>query len=327
VPSKKDAVVGLASAECSMRILRNYRNSFSRRMYTNNTSGRCPSRSGPIRGLILKRSSLPGTNVGESKLLDKLGMKVLIAAALLVASVSPGAAKTIRMVGATTFTSEVMVPHQAEIEAASGQNIMLLPNRSNLGIYGLFEGNQIAMMSSSLDNMIDGLRNARPDLDYDRLRVFNISKTRVAFSVHRSNLVSYADLKTVGRILTGEMTNWRQLGGSNLPITVVLVQEGGGVQTSVEAQLGIKISVKDPIRVQISSQVNKVVEQLPEALGLSQIENLRESAAVELTTDRAIGQELNLVTLGEPSAPVLSVIEAVKRIATSKGLRSSLETH
>jgi phosphate transport system substrate-binding protein len=258
----------------------------------------------------------------------KLAMKVVVAAAaLLAASVSPGMAEVIRMVGATTFTSEVMVPHQAEIEAASGQTIILLPSRSSLGIYGLFEGHQIAMISSSLDNMIDGLRKARPELAYDRLRVFNISKTRVAFSVHPSNPVRYADLKTLGRILTGELTNWKQLGGNDLPIRVVVVREGGGVQASIEGQLGVKMSVKDPIRVQISSQVNKVVEQLPEALGLSQIENLSESSAAELTTERTIEQELNLVTLGEPSAATLSVIEAVKKVVASKGLRSRLQIH
>jgi phosphate transport system substrate-binding protein len=257
----------------------------------------------------------------------KLAMKVVVAAAaLLAAFVTPGAAEVIRMVGSTTFTSEVMVPHQNEIEAASGQTIVLLPNRSNLGIYGLFEGNQIAMISSSLDNMIDGLRKVKPELDYDRLRVFNISKTRVAFSVHPSNPVKYVDMKTMSRILTGELTNWSQLSGNNLPIRVVAVREGGGVQATVEAQLGVKLSVKDPILVQISSQVNKVVEQLPESLGLAQIENLRESGAVELTTDRAIVQELNLVTLGEPSTSAVSVIEAIKKVVASKGLQSGAQT-
>jgi phosphate transport system substrate-binding protein len=261
---------------------------------------------------------------GELKPLSGPNMKVIIAAAALsAASVSPGAAEAIRLVGATTFASEVMAPHQAEIEAASGQKIVILPSRSSLGIYGLFEGHHIAMISSSLDNMIDGLRKARPELAYDRLRVFNISKTRIAFSVHSSNPVRHTDLKNVGRILTGELTNWSQLGGKDLPIKIVAVGEGGGVQASIESQLGIKMSVKDPIRVQISSQVNKVVQQLPEALGLAQIENLRESGAAELTTDRTIVQELNLVTLGEPSPAALSVIEAVKKVVASKGLQSS----
>jgi phosphate transport system substrate-binding protein len=248
-------------------------------------------------------------------------MKVfVIAAALLASSISSGSAEVIRVVGSTTFTSEVMVPHQFAIQAAAGQTLLLLPSRSNLGIYGLFEGNQIAMISSSLESMIDGLRKDKPQLDYSRLRIFNITKTRVAFSEHPSNPVKHANLETVSRILTGELTNWNQLGGSDQPITVVAVREGGGVQAAIESQLDIKLSVKDPILVQESAQVNKVVEKLPQTLGLAQIENLRASGVAELTTDRPIEQELDLVTLGEPSPAIFSVIEAVKTIvATTKG--------
>jgi len=119
------------------------------------------------------------------------------------------------------------------------------------------------------------------------------------------------------------VTNWSQLGWQDLPIKIVLVQTGGGVQASIEAQLGIKISVKDPIRVQISSQVNKIVEQEPAALGLAQIENLRQHNVVELTTDRVIEQQLNMVTLGEPPPAALSVIEAVKMIVAKAGPRST----
>jgi ABC-type phosphate transport system substrate-binding protein len=219
-----------------------------------------------------------------------------------------------------------MVPHQFAIQAAAGQTLLLLPSRSNLGIYGLFEGNQIAMISSSLESMFDGLKKDKPQLDYSRLRVFNITKTRVAFSVHPSNPVKHADLKTVSRILTGELTNWSQLGGNDQPITIVAVREGGGVQAAIESQLDIKLSVKDPILVQESAQVNKVVEKLPETLGLAQIENLTASGVAELTTDRPIEQELDLVTLGDPSPAIFSVIEAVKTIATGKGPPSKPRT-
>lgn len=244
-------------------------------------------------------------------------------AALLVWSTTAATAEPLRLVGATTFTSEVMVPYQAAIEAASGQHIILLPSRSNLGIYGLFEGHHIAMISTSLDALLAEMKAERPGLAYDRLRVFNIAKTRVAFSVHPSNPVRRLDLASVSRVLSGEIVNWRDLGGNDMPIRVVVVREGGGVQASIEARLGIKMAVKDAIRVQISSQVNKVVEQEPTALGLAQIENLRQRGAVELTTDRSIEQELNMVTLGEPSPAALAVIEAVRRVMASKDARAA----
>jgi hypothetical protein len=61
------------------------------------------------------------------------------------------------------------------------------------------------------------------------------------------------------------------------------------------------MSVKDPIRVQISSQVNKIVQQLPKALGLAQ--NLFGDFG------RAIAGSF------------------VKKVVASKGLRSSADSH
>lgn len=244
-------------------------------------------------------------------------MKALALAATLIAALTvPGRAEVVRVVGSTTFTSELMVPHQLEIERLSGQSIVVLPSRSSLGIFALFEGHQLAMISSSMTELLVELKREKPDLAYDRLQVFNVTTTRVAFSINRSNPVRSTDLKTISRILDGEVTNWRQLGGPDLPIRLVMVREGGGVQAAIEGQLHLKVTAKDPILVQISSQVNKVVEQLPEALGLAQIENLRESAVMELKTDRPIEQQLNLVTLGEPSPAVRSVIDAVRQVVT-----------
>lgn len=243
-------------------------------------------------------------------------------ALLLVSLTNSVRAEALRVGGSTTFTSELMAPHQSEVERLSKQAIILLPNRSNLGVYGLFEGNDLAMISSSWDDLLPELKKQKPGLPYDGLRVFNITKTRVAFSVNSKNALRYADLKTIGRILKGELTSWKELGGPDLPIRLVMVREGGGVQASIEARLRLKIAAPKAVRVQISSQVNKIVEQLPEGLGLAQIENLRDSKAVELKTDRPIAQELNLVTLGAPSPPVQAVIDAVKMVAAKDGVES-----
>lgn len=243
-------------------------------------------------------------------------------AVLLGALLNSAHAEVIRVGGSTTFTSELMAPHQGEIERLSKETIILLPNRSNLGIYGLFEGNDLAMISSSWPDMLVELKKQRPNLPYDRLRVFSVTRTRVAFSVNQTNAVRYADLNTMARILKGELTDWKELGGPDLPIQLVMVREGGGVQASIEAKLHLKIATAKAIRVQISSQVNKIVEQLPEALGLAQIDNLRASTAVELKTDHPIEQELNLVTLDDAPPGAQAVINAVMTIVAKEGIES-----
>ena len=74
-----------------------------------------------------------------------------------------------------------------------------------------------------------------PGLDYDRLKEFEISSTRVAFVVNPANQVRKASLDQVKKILTGGITNWSALGGRNEPLRVVTVGGGGGVVTTVRS--------------------------------------------------------------------------------------------
>lgn len=138
----------------------------------------------------------------------------------------------------------------------------------------------------------------------------------MAFAVNKDNPVRHLADDRMRAILLGAITNWQAVGGPDLPIKIVHVREGGGVQASIEAALldGKSIAAKNVILVQISSQVVKIVAQLPEALGLSQLTIVRNSNTVELKLDHPVEQHLNLVTLGEPTPEMMKVIETARRI-------------
>jgi len=239
--------------------------------------------------------------------------------ALVATQVSSMAwAETVRLVGATTFNSEIMEPYKEQIEKESGQKILLLPSRTAQGVLALFEGDHIAMSSTKTQNVVDELKRTKSDLPYERLRTVNITRTRAAFSVHVDNSVRYLDRASLPLVLTGEIDNWRQLGWRDRPIKLVMVRPGGGVQLTIETQLGIKVAAPQIIRVQISSQVNKVVEQEAGALGLAQIENIKHQNVAELTTDHVFQQELNLLTLGAPTPAAQAVIDAIVKIVSDK---------
>jgi len=95
-----------------------------------------------------------------------------------------------------------------------------------------------------------------------------------------------------------------------------MVRGGGGVQAAIEEEFlgGKHIAAPNPIDVQISSQVIKVTEQLPGALGLSQLGIVANSTAYELKTEHPIIQRLALVTLGDPTPAMRQVIDAVRRV-------------
>lgn len=133
--------------------------------------------------------------------------------------------------GSTTFATGLVQPYGNAIESQTGLHLEVIPNKSNLGLIALFEGKaDLAMISTTLEKEVEILRRSNLDLRFDRLRTFEIARTRAALVVHPSNPIRSVRLEDVRKILTGEITSWRQLGGPELTIRVVAVREGGGAR-------------------------------------------------------------------------------------------------
>ena len=226
-------------------------------------------------------------------------------------------APTFIVQGSTTFTHRVMEPYQGAIENAAGVKLTVVPSKSSLGLLALFEKRgDFGMISGPLDNEIGELKITHPALEFSRLKTFEVANTRMAFAVNKVNPVDMVSDDKMRQILLGTITNWRDIGGPDRPIRIVMVRGGGGVQASIEEELlhGKSVAAPNPILVQISSQVIKVTEQLPDALGLSQLGIVVKSTAHELKTEHPIVQRLALVTLGDPTPAMLRVIDATRKI-------------
>lgn len=243
---------------------------------------------------------------------------VFVGAALLMPMVdmTAAAADPLILQGSTTFNRRIIEPHEAEIEAKSGQDLTVIPNRTLLGIIALMEGRaHMAMISASLDSEVSKLKKAMPGLDYDRLQAFEISSTRVAFVVHPSNTVRKSSLRDIKNILTGEITDWRALGGKPGPIRVVTVGGGGGVVTTVESELldGKPVHGPNVLYVRTALQLIQIVEQEPNAIGMAQLSLARQKGLPEITTEKPVEQALSLITLGEPTTAMKAVIDAARQ--------------
>jgi ABC-type phosphate transport system substrate-binding protein len=248
-----------------------------------------------------------------------------IAMFALFAMVDAPAARseTLTIQGSSTASTTLLTPNQAVIEGLSGQSLKIVSIRSDLGLLRLLARQaEFAVISSSLKQVVASLRTNNPDLPYDKLVAFPVSLVRVAFAVNPSNSVRTVDMRSIKRILAGELTNWKQLGGADELIRVAYVQPGGGVTLSVAGELfgGQPFTPANPIRVAFGVQVVRVVEQEPRALGVAQLGLTQEHQLPELVTNQVIEQELSLVTLGEPSPEQQTVINAVRQVAVSLGM-------
>lgn len=244
-------------------------------------------------------------------------MFALAGALPLIGDLQPALADQLILQGSTTFNRRIIEPHEAAIEARSGHDLTVIPNRTMLGIIALMEGRaHMAMISASLESEVSKLRKAMPGLDYDRLKAFEIASTRVAFVVHPSNPIRKGTLDQIKKVLTGDITDWSELGGKPGPIRVVTVGGGGGVITTVETELLGGKSIRGPniLYVRTALQLVQIVEQEPNAFGMAQLSLARQKGLPEITTEQPVEQVLSLITLGEPTAAMKAVIDAARQV-------------
>lgn len=249
-----------------------------------------------------------------------------ILAALLIGVLLPAAATerpVVAIQGSTTFNSRILQPHLSEIEAASGVKLDVVPNKSIWGLIALFEKRaDLAMMSADLHGEVAQAKAAAPGLSFDQLQQFVVARVDIAFITHADNPVRSLTHEQLIGILRGQITNWKDVGGADMPIRVVATQNGGGTVMALRAQLlkGGEILADNPAILESAWHVVQAVAQLPGALGIAQAGLAHKAQVSILETGAPIEQTLTFITVGPPSPHVKAVIEATRKIITKNPL-------
>ncbi len=225
-------------------------------------------------------------------------------------------ADTLRVQGSSGFSHELMEPYKNQIEAQAGETLELTASTSAEGVLALLKGKaDVAMIWAPLDGVVSRLRQSNADLPYQRLREFRIAKSWIAYPVNPDNPVRSIALANLKRILTGQIDNWRAVGGPDLPIHVVSFRNGSGSRRTTEAVLlgGARMTPRSEILVDTAAAVVEAVAQDRGALGICR-ESLVRERLPKLRTSVPIEQSLSLVTLGEPTDTMRAVIVATRSV-------------
>ncbi len=250
-------------------------------------------------------------------------MKRFVMSALIGVAVTfagPVAAKNVVIHGSTTVANNVLLPHKGDIEKSSGHMLKVVANGSSRGVKAVANGKaDLGMVSSPLDSVVAKINKKKPgSVDGNTLQAHKIGETKVAFIVHASNGVSSLSLEQVAGILTGAVTNWKDVGGKDAPIVVVAEDANGGIRTLVEKKLLSKKEMTPSKFKQVpnGSQVAKVVNQIPQSFGVSTPASVT-GGAKTVKTDKDITQPLILVSKGNPAPELAAVIDAARNVSTN----------
>jgi phosphate transport system substrate-binding protein len=244
----------------------------------------------------------------------KTQLAFISSAALLCAAMSSAVlADTVKLHGATTVIDVVIAPHRNAVQQASGHTLELVGNGTGKGLVDLSEGKADAsLVSEPMDIALAAAAAAGKTIDPATLKMYEIRKDEIMFVVHPSNPVGSLTWDQIRDIHIGKTTNWKQVGGKDLPINVYSDALTGGTRAMVKKVVLRGTEYSDSVKS--LTAVKRVAELVAQdAQGIGGVgRGFVDTAKDKVLKTAKIERPLAFVTVGEASPKVKQVIEAFR---------------
>jgi phosphate transport system substrate-binding protein len=138
-------------------------------------------------------------------------------------SFSQESKETVRVKGSESM-SHLMTVYATEFSTANSKcNVVISGGQSRVGLSSLIDGTAEISMESA--------RLSKAELDQAKAKGLNLIEAIVGwgglvFVVNPSNPVESLTVDQIAKLLKGEYTSWKQVGGPDKPVEVVTVDEG-----------------------------------------------------------------------------------------------------
>jgi len=240
-------------------------------------------------------------------------LRAISLAALACTAFPAVQADTVKLAGATTVVNVVVNPNRAAVEKATGHTLEINGNATGRGMVDLSDGKaDAAMVSEPMDIALAAAEVAGRKLDGSKFKMHEIRKDEIVFIVHPKNPVTKLTLQQLSDIHTGKITNWKQVGGKDLPITVYSDALTGGTRAMVRKVVMNNADYAPSVKSLTS--VARIAELVPSdeasigGLGRGFVNGDK----ARIIESGKIERPLALVTVGEPDAKVKQVIDALR---------------
>ncbi len=120
-------------------------------------------------------------------------------------------------------------------------------------------------------------RNLKDEEKSSGLKQTVLAYDGIAIIVHPDNPVSDLDVETIAKIYTGEITNWKDVGGNDAEIVLIGREAGSGTRDGFESITGTEGNCKYRQELTSTGDVITTVSQNPDAIGYASLAALKDS--------------------------------------------------
>ena len=175
---------------------------------------------------------------------------------------------TVATDGSTSMEKVIGALGEAFMEQNKGVTFTYNPTGSGSGITAVGEGRcDIGLSSRALkdDEKASGLKETVLALD------------GIAVIMNPANPVSDLDVETIAKIYTGEITNWKEVGGNDAEIVLIGREAGSGTRDGFESITDTKDSCKYRQELTSTGDVITTVSTNPDAIGYASLAALKDN--------------------------------------------------
>lgn len=219
-----------------------------------------------------------------------------------------------KMSGAGTTYADFVKDNAPAVEKATGLTLDITKSNTGLGLVDLLSGTvEMSMASEPLDIAVDAAKAAGKTANASELKLHEIKKSELVFVIHKDNPVSKVTKEQIKGIITGKITNWKEVGGADEAITVFSDDPTSGTCALVKKIVNGGADY-GPNRKALSA-IGKVAQNVADVK--SSIGGVAPNFATQpgvkvLDIGMKVPRPLSFITKGEPSLDAAKIIKAFK---------------
>lgn len=210
-------------------------------------------------------------------------------------------------------TENILKPIRNAFENATGIRLMIISSGPKNALIDL-EKNSVdaAAAGLSFQDWLTLMKKEGSEVkDPSALQSVVIGKDKVIVIVHKENKVKSLTDKQLQGIFSGEVLNWKDVGGDDSPILVVLGKLTPGTNAMFANKfLGGKPFSKEVLDATNADDVKTNVSANPSAIAFGPLA-LADGSVASLATPE-LSREITLLTKGKPSPKVQKLIDFIK---------------
>jgi phosphate transport system substrate-binding protein len=241
-------------------------------------------------------------------------------ATVLCALLAPVAmATTLEVAGSTTVQKSIIDPTNAAAKGATGIDVKMLPVGTGRGLAMLAEGRvTVAAVSDTLDDAVAAAKKAGMGTTPANLKFHPLVVEKLVPIVHPDNGVKSLSKDQLRDLFTGKLSNWKDVGGADMPVVLVVPAPGSATRGVLEKQVlgGAAIAASAKVLRTSAAELAEVARDKA-AIGYVG-DGAASTAKVKQVAGPDVSRPLALVTIGDPSPEVAKLISYWKTAEAQK---------